>query len=74
MSLCRGYGVRALEPIKKGSFLLEYAGEVIDDKELARRMDRARLDGEPHFYIMELGPGGCIHIHHGHEAFTVLAA
>ena len=33
------------------------AGEVIDDKECARRMLEAKEKGEPHFYMMELGGG-----------------
>eukprot|EP00798_Chlamydomonas_sp_ICE-L_P026932 gene26932-4554_t len=53
----RGYGVRALQPVARGSFLIEYAGEVIDSVELERRMLDARVTGEPHYYIMELEPG-----------------
>ncbi|KAJ9527214.1 hypothetical protein QJQ45_025473 [Haematococcus lacustris] len=51
-----GYGVRVLQPVAAGAFLLEYAGEVVDDKELARRMDAAKAANEPCYYIMELGP------------------
>jgi hypothetical protein len=54
---CRGYGVRSLQRVRRGSYLLEYAGEVIDDKELAKRMEAAKAAGEPCYYIMELGPG-----------------
>eukprot|EP00983_Pelagomonas_calceolata_P048667 1141157-Pelagomonas_calceolata.AAC.8 len=39
----RGYGVRATEPAPRGSFLLEYAGEIIDEPELAKRMEAARV-------------------------------
>jgi len=53
----RGYGVRATEPAPRGSFLLEYAGEIIDEPELAKRMEAARVAGEPCFYIMDLGAG-----------------
>ena len=49
-----------MEPIQKGSFILEYAGEVIDERELSRRMEHARLNGEPHFYIMEMSAGGWV--------------
>ena len=31
---------------------------MIDRAELDDRMASARMQGEPHFYIMELGPGG----------------
>ncbi|KAF5826675.1 hypothetical protein DUNSADRAFT_2393, partial [Dunaliella salina] len=41
----RGYGVRATEPASRGSFLLEYAGEIIDEPELAKRMEAARVAG-----------------------------
>ena len=33
------------------------SGEVIDRAELEIRMVSAQLQGEPHLYIMELGPG-----------------
>jgi hypothetical protein len=33
------------------------AGEVITDVECKRRMREAKEAGEPHFYMMELGPG-----------------
>jgi hypothetical protein len=53
----RGHGVRAIAPLPKGAFVVEYAGEVIDQAELSARMDAARDSGEQHFYIMELAPG-----------------
>ncbi|KAI8474891.1 MAG: hypothetical protein J3K34DRAFT_359121, partial [Monoraphidium minutum] len=53
----RGHGVRAARPIRKGEFVVEYAGEVIDGAEVQRRMEEQRLLGQAHFYIMELGPG-----------------
>eukprot|EP00775_Hariotina_reticulata_P011777 gene11777-11922_t len=53
----RGHGVRVAAPLPKNCFVVEYAGEVIDQAELSRRMDAARDSGEQHFYIMEMGPG-----------------
>ncbi|GBF90197.1 histone H3 Lys 36 methyltransferase [Raphidocelis subcapitata] len=53
----RGHGVRAVQPIPKGAFVVEYAGEVIDSDEMEARMDAQRLAGQHHFYIMGLGPG-----------------
>ncbi len=41
----------------QGAFIIEYAGEVIDERELGRRMEHARMNAEPHFYIMELSAG-----------------
>jgi hypothetical protein len=53
----KGWGVRAAAPIPRGTFVCEYAGEVIDDAEVARRVEDARQKREPHFYMMEMGPG-----------------
>ena len=44
----------------QGHYIIEYAGEVIDERELGRRMDHARMNGEQHFYIMELSAGACV--------------
>eukprot|EP00879_Flechtneria_rotunda_P017339 GHRR01018163.1.p1 GENE.GHRR01018163.1~~GHRR01018163.1.p1 ORF type:complete len:1141 (+),score=450.05 GHRR01018163.1:168-3590(+) len=52
-----GHGVRVTAPLPKGQFVVEYAGEVIDQGELSCRMDAARESGQQHFYIMEMGPG-----------------
>ena len=51
----RGWGVQSMTYVRKGTFVMEYAGEVIDDRELRSRMDAARMDGELHYYIMEMG-------------------
>ncbi len=53
----RGWGARALQPLKAGTFLIEYVGEVIDSKELAHRMEAARATAQHSYYIMELTPG-----------------
>ncbi len=39
----RGHGVRAARPIRRGEFVVEYAGEVIDVPEMQRRMDAQRV-------------------------------
>jgi SET domain-containing protein len=59
----RGHGVRAARAIKKGEFVVEYAGEVIDAAEMSRRMEAQRVLGQHHFYIMELGPGLFVDAH-----------
>lgn len=59
----RGHGVRASAPIRRGAFVVEYAGEVINEAEVAARMEAQRLAGQAHFYIMELGPGLFIDAH-----------
>ncbi|KAL0022877.1 hypothetical protein WJX77_002936 [Trebouxia sp. C0004] len=56
----RGWGVKAAQLLRDGSFIVEYVGEVISDEERERRMVGAKLTGEPHFYLMELQPGRTI--------------
>ena len=53
----KGWGVRALSSIRYGTFIAEYVGEIIDEYEMRLRMEAARQQGEPHFYMMELSPG-----------------
>ncbi|PSC72083.1 histone H3 Lys 36 methyltransferase ASH1 isoform A [Micractinium conductrix] len=53
----KGWGVRAAGFIPKGSFVVEYAGEVVDDKECSRRAEEYKARNEPHFYMMEMAPG-----------------
>ncbi|KAK9862836.1 hypothetical protein WJX84_010200 [Apatococcus fuscideae] len=55
----RGWGVRAEEPIAKGTFVIEYCGEVIDEAEAQHRTVVANSQGLESFYLMELQPG-CI--------------
>lgn len=33
----KGFGLRARTPIKKGSFIIEYVGEVVNQQELNKR-------------------------------------
>lgn len=60
----RGYGVRTNQFLATGQFVVEYTGEVINASELQQRMEKARLLGDPHFYIMELMPGYFIDARH----------
>ena len=53
----KGWGVRATGAIRRGTFVVEYAGEVIDDAEMSRRAEDAKRRNEPHFYMMEMAPG-----------------
>ncbi len=53
----KGWGVQAAEPIERGTFVVEYAGEVIDDAEMSRRMAESRAQGHHHFYMMEMSSG-----------------
>ncbi|KAK4535152.1 hypothetical protein CDCA_CDCA04G1177 [Cyanidium caldarium] len=51
----RGCGVRTLEPLRRGDFVVEYMGEVIDLDELLRRRREHRY--ERHVYFMTLDQG-----------------
>ncbi len=53
----RGWGVAAGAPIPRGTFIVEYAGEVVEEPECRARMAAAKAAGQPHFYMMELAPG-----------------
>jgi len=53
----KGWGVQAAERIEKGTFVVEYAGEVINEAEMSRRMAESRAQGHHHFYMMEMGGG-----------------
>lgn len=53
----KGWGVRSAENISQGSFIAEYAGEVINTAEMSRRMEESRAQGFPHFYMMEMSNG-----------------
>lgn len=52
-----GWGLRAMERICKGSLVIEYIGEVIDDATMRQRMTDQRKNSptDHDFYIMELG-------------------
>ncbi len=51
----RGYGLRLLEPVRKGTLLIEYLGEVITAAEGVRRMSEYVLGDD--FYFMGLDNG-----------------
>jgi hypothetical protein len=50
----RGWGLRALEFIKKGEFVNEYVGEIIDDEECKRRLDLAHENNMMNFYFLKI--------------------
>nr|CAD7432157.1 unnamed protein product [Timema monikensis] len=50
----KGFGLRALEDLTTGSFLLEYVGEVLDPKEFRRRAKEYSKDKNRHYYFMAL--------------------
>jgi histone-lysine N-methyltransferase SETD2 len=40
------------QDVKKGQFIIEYVGEVLDDKHYQKRM--MQYDGERHYYFLSL--------------------
>ena len=62
----RGWGLRAKEPIKNGTFVVEYVGELIDDQECNRRLEEKTKKHDNNFYfltidkdrIIDAGPKG----------------
>ncbi|MQM03421.1 hypothetical protein Taro_036198, partial [Colocasia esculenta] len=51
--LC-GWGVVALEAIKKGEFVIEYIGEVISDAICEQRLWDMKHRGDQNFYMCEI--------------------
>ena len=56
----KGHGIRTTGSIRKGRFLVEYVGEVIDMDELARRNKKYKRDEQTHQYVMSLIHGTVI--------------
>jgi hypothetical protein len=50
----KGRGLRACEDLPAGTFILEYVGEVINDRVLMKRLRRYERAGLRHRYIMEI--------------------
>ncbi|KAL3519133.1 hypothetical protein ACH5RR_021722 [Cinchona calisaya] len=49
-----GSGIIADEDIKQGEFVIEYVGEVIDDKTCEDRLWKMKHSGEKNFYLCEI--------------------
>jgi len=52
----KGCGLFALEKIPKGTYVIEYVGEVVDERECARRLAEDYVD-EKHKYLMCMNGG-----------------
>ncbi|XP_019416874.1 PREDICTED: histone-lysine N-methyltransferase ASHH2-like [Lupinus angustifolius] len=50
----KGYGLKALEDIAEGQFLIEYVGEVLDAHAYDARQREYAMKGHRHFYFMTL--------------------
>ncbi|XP_018109063.1 histone-lysine N-methyltransferase NSD3 isoform X2 [Xenopus laevis] len=48
----RGWGLRTKRDIRKGDFVNEYVGELIDEEECRMRMKRAHENGTTNFYLL----------------------
>ncbi|KAM9834128.1 histone-lysine N-methyltransferase, H3 lysine-36 specific [Syngnathus typhle] len=53
-TLSRGWGLRSVSDIKKGAFVSEYVGEVIDEEECRARIKCAQEKGIFNFYMLTL--------------------
>ncbi|XP_059469173.1 histone-lysine N-methyltransferase, H3 lysine-36 specific isoform X2 [Neocloeon triangulifer] len=51
----KGWGLTAQEDLKKGTFVVEYVGEVVNKEEFQRRKRGYIENKEKHFYFLELG-------------------
>ncbi|VEL18503.1 unnamed protein product [Protopolystoma xenopodis] len=52
----KGWGLKALDLISKGSFIIEYVGEMIDFNEFRRRVRHYERLGRVHHYFMAVSP------------------
>ncbi|XP_050067808.1 histone-lysine N-methyltransferase ash1 [Anopheles maculipalpis] len=52
----KGWGIRSREPICKGSFIMEYLGEVVTEREFKERMRTLYLN-DTHHYCLNLDGG-----------------
>ncbi|XP_058169354.1 histone-lysine N-methyltransferase ash1 [Anopheles ziemanni] len=52
----KGWGIRSREPIRKGSFIMEYLGEVVTEREFKERMRTLYLN-DTHHYCLNLDGG-----------------
>ncbi|XP_035378563.1 histone-lysine N-methyltransferase, H3 lysine-36 specific [Electrophorus electricus] len=53
-TLSRGWGLRSVSHIKKGAFVSEYVGEVIDEEECRTRIKHAQENDISNFYMLTL--------------------
>lgn len=50
----RGWGLRADQALSAGDFVMEYVGEIIDEKECARRLAQLEEENSRNFYFITL--------------------
>ncbi len=62
MTLEKGWGIRVRSPVPAGTFIMEYLGEVVSDREFKRRM-LTDYQKDSHHYCLYLGEGMVIDGH-----------
>ncbi|KAJ8865898.1 hypothetical protein PR048_033421 [Dryococelus australis] len=50
----RGWGLKTLADIKKGDFVIEYVGEMIDEAEYKRRLEKKHLEKDENYYFLTI--------------------
>ncbi|XP_044272222.1 histone-lysine N-methyltransferase NSD3 [Tribolium madens] len=53
-TLFRGWGLKTLAPIRKGQFVIEYVGEMIDEQEYQRRVQKMHEQKEENYYFLTI--------------------
>ena len=56
----KGFGLMTRQALKKGQFVIEYVGEVVNEEEHNRRKVEYRKEGKRHFYFMSIANGEVI--------------
>ena len=59
----KGYGLVCDRALAKGDFVIEYTGEVLDQKSFAARKERYGEEGQRHYYFMTLSNTETIDAH-----------
>lgn len=50
----RGWGLKTLAPIRKGQFVVEYVGELIDEQEYQKRIQKMHEQKEENYYFLTI--------------------
>lgn len=56
-TLDRGWGLIAMADIEKDDLVIEYVGELINDKERSRRMAEKLKNNSKNYYFLNIEPG-----------------
>ena len=50
----KGFGLQTLQDLKRGQFIIEYVGEVLEEAKYALRKKKYAEQGQRHYYFMTL--------------------